>query len=120
MDILFARGQATAQDVREALPDPPTYSAVRGLLRVLEEKGHARHVREGARYVYAPTQARAGAGRSAMRQVLHTFFGGSVSRAVATLLSEADGQLSDAELSRLSALIAAAKAGDGKGEAGND
>ena len=88
MDILFARGRASAQEVLEALPDPPTYSAVRGLLRVLETKGHARHVKEGARYVYVPTQARQSAARSAMRQVLHTFFGGSVERAVATLLSE--------------------------------
>jgi predicted transcriptional regulator len=121
MDILFARGRATAQEVREALADPPTYSAVRGLLRVMEGKGHVRHVREGARYVYMPTQARAGAARTALRQVLHTFFGGSVSRVVATLLSEAYGQLSDAELSRLSALIAAsAKADDRAGEAGDD
>ncbi len=114
MDILFARGRATAQEVREALPDPPTYSAVRGLLRVLGEKGHIRHVQEGARYVYTPTQARAGAAKTALRQVLHTFFGGSVSRAVATLLTEADGQLSDGELSRLSQLIASAKADDAK------
>jgi BlaI family penicillinase repressor len=115
LDILFARGQSTVQEVREALADAPTYSAVRGLLRVMEEKGHVRHVREGARYVYAPTQARAGAAKTALRQVLHTFFGGSVERAVATLLSEADGRLSDAELSRLSALIAGTKSEEGSG-----
>ena len=116
MDILFARGRASVQDVLEALPDPPTYSAVRGLLRVLEEKGHIRHVRDKARYVYLPTQARHSAAKSAMRQVLHTFFGGSVERAVATLLSDADRQLSEEELTRLSALVAAAKAGDGQEE----
>jgi predicted transcriptional regulator len=114
MDILFARGQATAQEVREALADAPTYSAVRGLLRVLEEKGHIRHARLGARYVYAPLQDRSGAGRSALRQALHTFFGGSVERAVATLLLESDGQLSESEWARLSALLDGAKATEQK------
>ena len=116
MDILFARGRATAQEVLEGLPDPPTYSAVRGLLRVLEEKGHIQHVREGARYVYRPTQARGSAAKNAMRQVLHTFFGGSVERAVATLLSDSDSQLSEAELARLSALIAQAQVAEREGE----
>ncbi len=112
MDILFSRGRASVQEVLEALPDPPTYSAVRGLLRVLETKGHARHVKEGARYVYVATQARQSAARSAMRQVLHTFFGGSVERAVTTLLTEADAQLSEEELARLSVLIDQAKEGE--------
>lgn len=111
MDILFAQGRASVQEVLEALPDPPTYSAVRGLMRVLEEKGHARHVKEGARYVYQPTQARQSAARSALHQVLHTFFGGSVERAVTTLLTESEARLSDDELARLSALIDRAKEG---------
>ena len=114
MDILFAQGRASAQEVLEALPDPPTYSAVRGLLRVLETKGHARHVKEGARYVYVPTQGRQSAARSAMRQVLHTFFGGSVERAVTTLLSESEAKLSEEELTRLSALIEQAKEGEAR------
>ncbi len=113
MDILFAQGPATVQEVREALPDPPTYSAVRGLLRVLGEKGHISHVRQGIRYVYEPTQARAGAAKTALRQVLHTFFGGSVERVVATLLSETDGKLSEDELARLTALVEGAKPEDG-------
>ena len=120
MDILFAQGRASAQEVREALPDPPTYSAVRGLLRVLEGKGHIRHVKEGARYVYLPRQARQSAARSAIRQVLQTFFGGSVERAVATLLSEVEGHLSEDELARLSAMIDQAKDTEREGEASHD
>jgi predicted transcriptional regulator len=111
MEILYQRGRASASEVLEALPDPPSYSAVRALLRVLETKGHARHVREGARYVYLPTQPRSRAAQSALTQVVRTFFGGSVEQAVATLLSDEDLHLSDEELARLAALIEQAKEG---------
>ncbi len=111
MEIIYAQGRASANEVLEALSDPPSYSAVRALLRVLETKGHVRHVRDGARYVYLPTQPRHRAARSALTQVVHTFFGGSVEQTVATLLSDADTRLSEEELSRLAALIEQAKEG---------
>ncbi len=103
MDIVYRHRQATAAEVREALPDPPSYSAVRALLRVLEEKGHLTHKREGPRYVFAPTVAREQARRSALSQVVQTFFEGAPEEAVATLLDQAS--LSAADLDRLSALI---------------
>lgn len=111
MEIIYTRGQASASEVMAALADPPSYSAVRALLRVLETKGHVRHVQEGAHYVYLPTQPRNRAARSALAQVVHTFFGGSVEQTVATLLSDADTRLSEEELSRLAALIEQAKEG---------
>lgn len=111
MDIIYARGKATAAEVLEALPDPPTYSAVRALLRILEEKGHLRHERDGIRYVFAPTRARGQAARSALTQVVQTFFGGSVEQAVATLLASDETQLTDEELDRLGRLIEQARAG---------
>jgi predicted transcriptional regulator len=111
MDVIYQRGQATAGDVLEGLPDPPSYSAVRALLRVLETKGHVRHKQEGNRYIYLPTQARSRAAQSALAQVVQTFFGGSVEQTVATLLSDADTQLSEDELSRLAELIEQAKEG---------
>ncbi len=111
MDVLYQRERASAAEVREALPDPPSYSAVRTLLRVLEEKGHARHVQEGARYIYSATQPRRRAARSALSQVVHTFFGGSVERAVAALVSDSEARLSDPELERLQQLIEQARKG---------
>jgi predicted transcriptional regulator len=111
MEFLYQRGRATAADVGAALPGSPGNSAVRMLLRILEEKGHVRHVREGTRYVYLPVQPRQSAARSVLRQVLQTFFGGSVEKAVATLLSAPDARLSEEELDRLADLIARAKAG---------
>src|SRR4029078_10085385 len=74
LDILYERGEATAADVQIALPEPPSYSAVRALLRILEEKGHVRHKQDGPRYVYLPTLARDNAKRSALRHILKTFF----------------------------------------------
>jgi predicted transcriptional regulator len=112
MDILYERGQATAAEVEDALPGSPSNSAVRTFLRILEEKGHVRHVKEGARYVYRPVQPRQRAARSVLRQVLRTFFGGSVEKAVATLLSAPDARLSEEELDRLAELIARARKGD--------
>ena len=105
MEILHARGPATAAQVRAALPDPPGYSAVRALLRILEEKGHVKHRRQGLRYVHLPTEARARASRSALRRVVRTFFGGSAPRAAAALLEAADTGLSPGEIARLQTLI---------------
>lgn len=109
MDIIYERGRASAVEVLEALPDPPTYSSVRALLRVLEEKGHLRHEEQGKKYIYLPTQPRQYAARSALKQVLRTFFGGSMENAVATLLSDTDTKVSREELDRLAALIDRAK-----------
>ncbi len=109
MDILFEREQASVHEVLEALPDPPSYSAVRALLRILENKGHAIHQRQGARYLYRPTQPRSGAARSALSQVVRTFFDGSVEKAVATLVTDSQTRLSEDELARLAALIEEAR-----------
>lgn len=109
MDVIYRFGQATAQEVREHLPDPPSYSAVRALLRVLEEKGHVAHRQDGPRYVYLPTVPREEARRSALRQLLGTFFDGSAEQAVAALLDMSGRQLSDDELDRLSDLIERAR-----------
>lgn len=105
LDILYQRGQATAADVQAALPDPPSYSAVRALLRILEDKGHVRHQQDGPRYVYLPTVARDNAKRSAMRHMLKTFFDGSPEQAISALLDDASTKLSPAELDRLARLI---------------
>lgn len=109
MDIIFARGEATAADVAAALPDPPSYSAVRALLRILEEKGHLRHREDGPRYVFLPTVAREKASRSALKKVLQTFFDGSLSSAVAALVDADAGNLSAEELQRLEAIVKTAK-----------
>ena len=109
MDILYARGRATAAEIHEALPDPPTYSAVRAKLRVLEEKGHIRHEEESLRYVYMPTLPRDTARRSALRHVVSTFFEGSVEQAVAALIDLSAAKLDDRELDRIAHLIEEAK-----------
>ena len=105
VDILYARGQATAAEVQAELPDPPSYSAVRAMLRILEEKGHVRHEQDGPRYIYLPTLARDRAKHSALRHVVHTFFNGSAEQALSALLDESDTRLSDQELDRLAKLI---------------
>jgi predicted transcriptional regulator len=109
MDVLHAKEGASAAEVRAALPDAPGYSAVRALLRILEDKGHIRHRREGVRYVYLPRASRETASRSALERVVSTFFQGSVTQAMAALLESADAQLSDLELNRLQQLIKEAK-----------
>jgi predicted transcriptional regulator len=109
LDILYQRGQATAADVQSALPEPPSYSAVRALLRILEEKGHVRHQQDGPRYVYLPTVGRDNAKRSALRHVLKTFFDGSAEQAISALLDENSSRLSPAELDRLARLIDSAR-----------
>ena len=108
MDVIYRRGRATAAEVLEGLPDPPSYSAVRALLRLLEEKGHVHHEQDGPRYVYAPTVARDRARRTALKHVVRTFFDGSATEAVAALL-DGETRLPDAELDRLSALIEQAR-----------
>jgi predicted transcriptional regulator len=109
LDILYERGQATAADVQTALPEPPSYSAVRALLRILEDKGHVRHQQDGPRYVYLPTVARDNAKRSALRHVLKTFFDNSAEQAISALLDESSSKLSPAELERLARLIDTAR-----------
>src|SRR5258708_6564725 len=109
MDVVYRSGRATAADVLDQLAEPPSYSAVRALLRVLEEKGHLRHEEDGPRYVFVPTVPRERARQSALRQILHTFFDGSTEQAVAALLDLSSARLSDAELERLSQLIADAR-----------
>ena len=105
MDALHQRGHATAAAVQAALPEAPGYSAVRALLRILEDKGHVKHRREGARYVYLPRAKRETARRFALRRVVSTFFQGSVPQAMAALLETADSRLSDSELLTLQAMI---------------
>jgi predicted transcriptional regulator len=109
MDIVYRAGEVTVAEVRAALPDPPTYSAVRALLRILESKGHLGHRQDGPRYVYTPRVPREEARESALTRLLATFFDGSVERTVATLLDLEAENLSDEELDRLAELVAAAK-----------
>jgi len=105
VDILYTRGRATAAEVQTALPEPPSYSAVRAMLRILEEKGHVTHEQDGPRYVYVPTVARDNAKRSALHHVLKTFFEGSTEQAISALLDDTSARLSDVELDRLARLI---------------
>lgn len=113
MDIVFERGQASALEIRESLPDPPSYTTVRTLLRILEEKGHLTHQKPGAYFVYSPTQPRNQAAHAALARVVKTFFDSNIERTVAALLSSADSQLTTAELDRLSQLIEQAKQEEG-------
>ena len=103
MDVVYRLGRATVADVRAGLDDPPTYSAVRGMMRFLEEKGHLRHVQEGVKYVYLPTVSPSKARRSALEKLVRTFFGGSTREAVAALIEEK--KLDGDDLDRLQELI---------------
>ena len=107
LDILYARGVASVADVQESLPDPPSYSAVRALLRILEEKGHARHETRGQRYLYLPMVPRESARTSALSRIVKTFFDGSAAQAAAALVDS--GSLSEDELNKLSSLIERAR-----------
>lgn len=109
MEILYRRGQATAADVLAELPDPPSYSTVRKLLEILEEKTYVRHTQDGPRYVYAPVVETADARRSALEQMVRTFFHGSIGNAVTALLELSGPKLSDAELDRIAELAEQAK-----------
>lgn len=105
MDIVYALGQATASEVHARLDDPPTYSAVRALLRVLEDKGHLTHVRNGLRYVFRPTVHRDAVRISALRHLVQTLFDGSAEEAMVALLDQSRSQLSEVELDRLARMI---------------
>jgi predicted transcriptional regulator len=109
MDVLFRLGRASVAEVRAELDDPPTYSAVRGMLRFLEDKGLVKHEGEGIRYVYSPAMAPQKARSSALRHMLRTFFSGSPAEAAAALLEMPDAKLTPADAVRLERLIARAK-----------
>jgi predicted transcriptional regulator len=109
MDILYRTGRASAAEVQAAMPDAPSYSAVRTMLRILEEKGHVRHQPDGPRYVYIPRVARDKAKRSALQHVVNTFFEGSASQVMAALFELSPRELDDDEIARLRHLIDTAK-----------
>lgn len=109
MQIIYRLGRATAQEIRENLDDPPSYSAVRAHLRILEEKKHLRHRHDGPRYVFMPTVSRERARRSALKGLVRNFFDGSYEEMIAALLEDSDSELSDAELKRLSRMIEQAR-----------
>jgi BlaI family penicillinase repressor len=113
MDILYRSGRATAAEVLGAMPDPPSYSAVRAMLRILEEKGHVRHEEDGVRYVFVPVVSRDKAKQGAVRHLVETFFEGSVEQTVAALLDSGSTRMKRGELDRLQKLIdEARKKGD--------
>jgi predicted transcriptional regulator len=109
MDVLFAAGRASGQEIQQRLPDPPSYSSVRTILRVLERKGFVRHREENLRYVYEPAVARDVARKSAVERLLKTFFDGSAQQAVAALLDPKVARLSREELDQIAKLIEQAK-----------
>lgn len=109
IDVLYKLGKATAMDVMNEMPDPPSYSAVRSILRILEEKGHIQHEEDGKRYLYLPTQPQQTAAKSAIQQVIQTFFGGSIEQAVKTFISDKDTNISEDELNRLANMIEEAR-----------
>lgn len=109
MDVLLKHGRATAAEVQQAIADGPGYSAIRALLRTLEDKGHVRHEQDGPRYVFAPAIGRDRARKGALRHVVDTYFGGSVEQAVAGLIDSSAGKLDAAELDRLARLVADAR-----------
>lgn len=109
MNIVYRRGSATAKDVLDDLPNPPGYSAVRALLRILVDKQHLQYRQDGPRYIYSPNVSRQKAARSALNQMVDTFFEGSAGRAAQALLGKSAGKLSREDLDELSALINAAR-----------
>jgi predicted transcriptional regulator len=109
MEVIYSMGEATAADVVAGLPDPPSYSTVRALLRILEDKEVLKHREEGPRYVYLPTEAPEKASRSALKQVVQTFFEGSLANAVAAFVDTKDTTLSAEEIKRLESIIKQAK-----------
>ena len=116
LDILYARSRATAGDIQAALPDPPSYSATRALLRVLEDKGHVRHTEEHGRYVFEPKIGRDKARVAALKHLLLTFFEGSAADAAAALVNGSAARISSEDLDRLEALIAEARRTRGEKE----
>jgi len=109
MEVAYRLGRATVADVRAGLEDPPSYSAVRAMMRILEEKGHLRHLQDGPRYVYLPVVSGASARRSILKDVVRRLFDNSTEKAVAALLESSSARMTDDELERLSRLIATAR-----------
>ena len=109
MDILYGRGKSSASEVREVMPNPPGYSAVRAMLRVLEEKGHVKHEVDGVKYVFAPTVPRDKAKQSAVKHLLDTFFNDSPEQVVAALLDISSTRMTREELDRMAKMIEKAK-----------
>ena|SRR5262245_49416546 len=109
LDILFRRGKASAMEVQTELPESPSYSAVRALLRILEEKGHIRHDDEGGKYIYSPVISRVKARQLALKSMIETFFDGSASSVVTALVDGEAAKLSREELDRLSKIIERAR-----------
>lgn len=109
MDAIYRLGEGSVAEVLARLPDPPSYSAVRTMIRVLERKGHLTHRQEGTRYVYRPARSPETARRSALKHLLQTFFAGSATDAVAAILSSSAAELRDDEVTRLEGLIRAAR-----------
>ena len=105
MDIVYTKGEASATDVLADLPNPPTRTSARTMLRILEERGHLKHYKRSREFIYQPVRPRGRAGQSAMRRVLSTFFDGSLEQAVAAHLSDSAAKLSTEELNKLSKLI---------------
>ena len=105
LDVIYARGSATALEVVQGIPDPPTKTAIRTLLRILEDKGFVKHTQQGREYVYQPIRPRLRAGRSAFQRVLRTFFDGSLEKAVAAYLGDSASNLSEDEIQRLTELL---------------
>ncbi|MCB0279487.1 MAG: BlaI/MecI/CopY family transcriptional regulator [Calditrichaeota bacterium] len=110
MDIMYEHGKCTANQVHQYLPDPPSYSAVRAMLRVLEEKGIIGHMQDGIRYVFYPIVGREKAKRSALQNIIQTFFNGSAENAVAALIDMNKSEMTSDEFDRMAALIKNAKA----------
>ena len=109
MDAIYRLGEGSVAEVLARLPDPPSYSAVRTMIRVLERKGHLTHRQEGTRYVYRPVRSPETARRSALKHLVQTFFSGSATDAVAAILSSSAAELRDDEVTRLEGLIRAAR-----------
>jgi predicted transcriptional regulator len=109
MDIVYVRGEASSTDILRELPDPPARGAMRVMLRILEDKGHLKHRRQGREFIYEPTRSSRQVGPPALRRVLDTFFGGSLRQAVAAHLAQRDTDISDEELRRLVSLIRQAR-----------
>ena len=109
MDVVYRKGSATATEITAELPDPPTSTAVRTMLRILEDKGHLTHKQDGVRYVYSATLDPETARVSVISHVVKTFFNGSAEKAMATLIDRSGSDLTDAELARLASLIEKAR-----------
>ena len=114
MEILHRRGESTVAEIMQALPDPPTYSAVRSILRILGEKKLISHKEDGPRYVYFPVRSTDKAREDVLAHVVRTYFAGSTEQAVTALLRLSDADLSDAEISRLREKIRRARRGEGQ------